>query len=179
MQLCLVVWRNKFFDTLKMKVTNAALALIEKERNGEQINTGLIRGIVDSFVELGLDTVDVNKTKLDVYEENFQKPFLKATEQYYKAESEKFVAENGIVEYLKKVEKRLAEEDSRVQRYLHPSTSGPLMAALDAQLITAHKDPMVEEFKKLLINHQVEGNLSPWHSCLALVAHGPPFVAFD
>ena len=143
------------------------------------------------IVELGLDPTDTNKTKLDIYEEHFEKPFLKATQQYYQAESEKFVAENGIVEYLKKassffhflsqfifffflfylfiyssfpigiqqVEKRIAEEETRIQRYLHQSTSQPLLAACDSHLIAAHKDPMNEEFKKLLAAHQVDGEL--------------------
>jgi len=111
------------------------------------------------IVELGLDKTDTYKTKLDIYEEHFERPLLKATQQYYQAESEKFIAENGIVEYMKRVEKRIAEEETRIQRYLHQSTSQPLLAACDSHLIAAHKDPMNEEFKKLLAAHQVDGEL--------------------
>lgn len=50
-----------------------------------------------------MDPTDTNKTKLDVYQESFEKTFLKVTQDYYRAESEKYIADNGIVEYLKKV----------------------------------------------------------------------------
>ncbi len=84
-------------------VMKAALNLVEKQRNGDTIDTGLIKKVADSFVSLGLDDLDSTKSTLDVYQEYFQKPFLVATEAYYKSESEKFISENPIPEYLKKV----------------------------------------------------------------------------
>jgi cullin 1 len=49
--------------------------------------------------------------------------FLAATEDYYKKESQSFLAENSISDYLKKVEARLEEEARRVDLYLHSSTN--------------------------------------------------------
>ncbi|KAJ7804257.1 Cullin family-domain-containing protein [Mycena olivaceomarginata] len=62
----------------------------------------------DSFVSLGLDAPNPNKECLDVYKEQFEAPFLAATEAYYAAEAEAFLNAGGtegsgnIPEYLKK-----------------------------------------------------------------------------
>ncbi len=37
------------FQALKSRLTNALLALIEKERNGEQIDTTLVGGVVSGY----------------------------------------------------------------------------------------------------------------------------------
>ena len=56
-----------------------------------------------SPVALGLDESDSTKSTLDVYKEHFEKPYLKATADYYSLESRQFLAENNVVEYMKKV----------------------------------------------------------------------------
>lgn len=54
-------------------------------------------------VSLGLDENDSSKSTLDVYRDFFEKPFLEATMNYYRMESKQFVADNSVVEYMKKV----------------------------------------------------------------------------
>ncbi|RJE16795.1 cullin 1, partial [Aspergillus sclerotialis] len=98
----------------------AVLNLIEKQRNGETIEQSQIKSVVDSFVSLGLDENDTTKSTLEVYQFYFEKPFIAATRTYYEKESRQFVAENSVVEYMKKAEARLEEETARIGLYLHP-----------------------------------------------------------
>lgn len=133
-----------------MKLTNAVLRLISQQRNGEIIDQGLIKKVVDSFVSLGLDSADPNKECLDVYRIQFENTFLAATENYYKAESEAFLAENSVSEYLKKAEERLREEEARVERYLHTKTGRDLVSKCEHVLISAHSELMWESFQTLL-----------------------------
>lgn len=39
-----------------------------------------------------------------MYKQYFEAPFLAKTESYYKMESERFIGENTVIDYMKKVE---------------------------------------------------------------------------
>jgi cullin 1 len=98
-----VRWKLDLFDHVQKHVMDGVLKLVEKQRNGETIETTMVKSIVDSFVSLGLDENDSTKSTLEVYRKFFEVPFLDATTAYYQIESKQFVAENSVVEYMKKV----------------------------------------------------------------------------
>lgn len=151
--MALVQWKEHLLMVIEQdhsKLTTATLRLIEQQRNGEAIDQGLVKKVVDSFVSLGLDTADMNKECLDVYKDQFEVPFIEATEKYYKKESETFLAENSVSDYLKKAEERLREEENRVERYLHASTRKELILKLDDILIRQHADALWDSFQNLL-----------------------------
>ncbi|TPX51845.1 hypothetical protein SeLEV6574_g00028 [Synchytrium endobioticum] len=169
--LSLVSWRDHFFMSLQGNVMNAVLKLIEKQRNGEQIDNGLVKSVADSFVSLGLDEADSSKSTLEVYKQYFETPFVDATEVYYKAESEKFINDNSITDYMKKAESRLLEEENRVPLYLNPSTSKPLIKRCEQVLIANHTNPIQDEFQNLLDQDKTD-DLSRIYNLLSRVENG-------
>jgi cullin 1 len=153
LQLALVQWRNNFFLHIQRKEPTLAgtiLCLIERQRNGETIDQGLVKKVVDSFVFLGIDESDLDKTSLDYYKEHFEIPFLVATEAYYKHESESFVAESSVSDYLKMVDERLKREKDRVEQFLHPTTRIPLITKCEHVLVHDHTALMWENFESFL-----------------------------
>lgn len=154
--LHLVQWRRVLFEQVSSKVMDAVLKLVEKQRNGETIEHGQIKQVVDSFVSLGLDEADPSKSTLDVYRFHFERPFLNATKEFYLAESKQFVAENSIVEYMKKAETRLDEEEERVRMYLHQDIAIPLKKTCNQALIADHSTLLRDEFQVLLDNDREE-----------------------
>lgn len=69
------------------------------------------------LVALGLDESDNSKTTLDVYRQYFEKPYLADTARYYTEESKRFLADNSVVEYMKKASTCTA--DSALSTYSH------------------------------------------------------------
>lgn len=113
-QLSVVTWKNTLFSELHPNITSAILKLIEQERNGEKIETKLISGVVNSYLELGINEPDDSAppnvgtgrrptAKLSVYRQHFEKRFLEDTRTYYIKESNEYIQANGVVPYLKKV----------------------------------------------------------------------------
>ncbi|KAG2155861.1 Cullin [Suillus bovinus] len=172
--LALVQWKSNFFlhvQSKHTKLAGAILRLIERQRNGETIDQGLVKKVVDSFVSLGLDESDINKASLDVYREHLETPFLDATEKYYEQESEAFLAESSVSDYLKKAEERLKEEEDRVDRYLNTDTRKQLVSKCEHVLIRQHSDLMWESFQSLL-DFDKDEDLQRMYALLSRIPEG-------
>ena len=153
------------------KLAGAILRLIELQRNGETIDQGLVKKVVDSFVSLGLDESDINKVSYEVYRDHLEAPFLDATDKYYRQESEKFLAENSVADYLKKAEERLREEEDRVERYMNTNTRKALIQKCEHVLIREHAQLMWDNFQQLL-DYDKDEDLQRMYALLARIPEG-------
>ena len=151
------MWRDHLFKHLRERLTSALLELIEKERNGEQIDTSLVKSVINCYVSLGLTKEKPQETSLVIYKNGFEEELLHQTEVYYTQESSQFIITNTVVDYTKKVEARLAEENRRVDQYLHHDTRPELISRCETVLIKRHQEALWQEIPQLLQDEKVEG----------------------
>ena len=142
------------------KTVAGLLLLIEKERNGDQVERGLLHSLLRMYHDLGL------------YPSEFEGRFVDATTRYYAAEAEARLAATDVPTYLRHVDGRLAAEEARVQHYLQPATRRPLRQAAVATLLAAHVDAILEKgFVALMDASRVDDLKRMYHLFSLVGAH--------
>jgi cullin 1 len=165
----LVKWGTNFLPHIqsdRSKFTRATLRLVERHRNGQEADQTLVKKVVDTLLSLGIDETDLQKTTLIEYQEHFETAFLRATEKHYDAEAENFLAENTLVDYVKKVEEWLRVEEERADRDLDASTKGPLMSTCKGVLIQRHRK-RIEEGVQSSADHEDSEDVQRMRALLA------------
>ncbi|KAK2182304.1 hypothetical protein NP493_360g02030 [Ridgeia piscesae] len=144
------VIRNHLRETL--------LEMVAKERRGEVVDRGSVKNACHMLMVLGLDS-------RSVYEEDFERPFLEQSADFYRVESQKFLAENSASVYIKKVEARINEEAERATHYLDKSTEEPMVKVLEEELISKHMKTIVEMENSGVV-HMLKNNKTSDLACM-------------
>ncbi|CAN6881573.1 hypothetical protein Bca4012_071593 [Brassica carinata] len=131
----LSLWRDNVVHSPKIhsRLLNTLLDLVHKERTGEVIDRGLVRNVTKMFMDLGES----------VYQDDFEKPFLDASSEFYKVESQEFIESCDCGDYLKKAEKRLTEEIDRVGHYLDAKSEDKITSVVEKEMIANHMQRLV------------------------------------
>ena len=182
--LAMVTWRDHLFKKLQTHLTTSVLNLIEKDRNHEMINSSLVSVTLESYAELGLSgTCRYCKCKLcnvtysqlgmpgAIYQDHFENQFLEDTKRYYVNESEAFLRENTVTDYLINVDTRLKEEKLRRENYLQETTENALFQTCHSILIERYKETIQNEFRNLLELDKTE-DIGRMYSLLLRVPNG-------
>lgn len=174
-QLALVIWRDVVFAEVGGRVTKAILRLIEKERLGATINTHLISGVLSCYVELGLEEDESSHRYagpgLSIYKNEFEEKFIAETRDFYARESSAFLSNNSVVDYMRKTEHRLIEEQKRVRSYLNKSTEIRLIQTCEDVLIKQQLNLFHQEFQAMLEEGKHE-NLSLIYHLVSRIPNG-------
>jgi len=137
-EMGLIIFRENVsgHPRVKSRLLTLMLDNIAAERRGEQVDRILLKHTVNTLVELGVQGKNI-------YRECFEDQFLDHTRKFYQDESVQYISQNTCSDYLKKAEKRIREEKSRVENYLHESTMEKIQELCDEEWILAHYKPLI------------------------------------
>ncbi|MCO5560862.1 hypothetical protein L7F22_014482 [Adiantum nelumboides] len=103
-------FRHLVYQKVKHNVVETVVLLIDRERDGEQVDQALLKGVLGIFVEMGMGCIEVYRNDFEVF-------MLKDTAHYYETKVSSDI----------EVEACLKQEKERVEHYLHPSSGPKLM----------------------------------------------------
>lgn len=148
--LCLMTWKEVMFDQNVATLVKEISDQITLQRDGHVIRQADITAAIKSFVALGIDPQDLKKLNLNVYIQNFEKPFLQYTRDYYTKFSQDYLSTHSVTDYIFEAQERIADEEKRISLYLDEHTKKLLSEALNSVLITQHSETLQNEFISLL-----------------------------
>lgn len=134
----LTCFREQVYDALKNKAKDAIIALIDREREGEQIDRALLKNVLDIFVEIGMG-------QMVCYEKDFEEHMLQDTGAYYSRKASNWILEDSCPEYMIKAEECLKKERDRVSHYLHSSSEPKLVEKVQHELLVVYATQLLEK----------------------------------
>lgn len=145
---------------VQTRVVEGLLMLIEKERQGDQVDRSLLKSLLRML------------TDLQIYDKAFEQKFLQATERLYAAEGQRLMQELEVPHYLAHVDKRLAEENERVLHYLDPATKYQLIHTVEKQLLREHVTQILAKGLDQLLSEFRLDDLALLYNLLSRVKNG-------
>lgn len=131
-------FKELVYEEVKSSVKDAVLALINKEREGEQINRALLKKVLGIFVEIGIG-------RMESYEEDFEAGMLNDTAAFYSRKAAAWIVEDSCPDYMLKAEECLKKEKERVGHYLHASSENRLLERVRHELLSQYESQLSEK----------------------------------
>ncbi|KAI8541639.1 hypothetical protein RHMOL_Rhmol08G0077600 [Rhododendron molle] len=147
-ELGLNLWRDNIIHSsnIRSRLHDTLLELVQRERTGEVIDRGLMRNVIKMLMDLGSS----------VYQEDFEKPFLEVSADFYRGESQQFIESCDCGDFLKKAERRLNEEIERVTHYLDAKSEAKITNVVETEMIKCHMQTLVHMDNSGLVNMIVD-----------------------
>jgi cullin 1 len=134
----MLCFRDLIYIELKKTVKDAVLQLVDKERDGEQVDRALVKNILGIFVEMGMGG-------MEAYEADFEAHLLTNTAAFYSRKASVWIEEDSCPDYLVKAEDCLKREKERVGHYLHASSEGKLLKEVEKEVLAAYETQLLEK----------------------------------
>ncbi|EFN65730.1 Cullin-2 [Camponotus floridanus] len=149
-ELGLDIWKKKMIIPLREKLVSLLLVCIDADRDSKLLAPiDVICGVIQSFVRVEEYKM---KGQLNLYQEAFEEPFLKASKEFYMAEALSLLQQLDVTRYMEKVTWRLNQEEARAHKFLHKSSVPKVRACCEEKMVDAQADWLHAEAEIMIKN---------------------------
>lgn len=149
-ELGLDIWKKKMIIPLREKLVSLLLVCIDADRDSKLLApVDVICGVIQSFVRVEEYKM---KGQLNLYQEAFEEPFLKASKEFYMAEALSLLQQLDVTRYMEKVTWRLNQEEARAHKFLHKSSIPKVRACCEEKMVEAQADWLHAEAEIMIKN---------------------------
>uniref|UniRef100_A0A7N2N506 Cullin-1 n=1 Tax=Quercus lobata TaxID=97700 RepID=A0A7N2N506_QUELO len=143
----LTCFRDLVYQEVKANARDAVINLIDKEREGEQIDRALLKNVIDIFVEIGMG-------QMELYEGDFEEQMLLDSGAYYSRKASNWIVDDSCPDYMLKASlctqyffiiECLKRERDRVSHYLHISSEQKLVEKVQHELLVVYSPQLLEK----------------------------------
>ena len=134
-EVAIMYFRDLVFRVERIKVKNAAIALIDQERELEQTDGTLLKDVVGIFVELDMD----------FYTNDFEVAMLEHTGAYYSRKAVSWTFEDSYTDHMLRIEECLRREKDRVARYLHRNSEQKVLHKVENELLSCYMTHFLDD----------------------------------
>ncbi|BFG43311.1 cullin 1-like protein A [Prunus yedoensis var. nudiflora] len=134
----LTCFRDLVYREVNANARVAVIGLIDKEREGEQIDRALLKNVIDIFVEIGMG-------HMEAYEGDFEAYMLGDSGEYYSRKASNWILEDSCPDYMLKAEECLKREKERVSHYLHSSSEQKLVEKVQHELLVVYATQLLDK----------------------------------
>ncbi|KAI8821123.1 Cullin [Fimicolochytrium jonesii] len=167
------IWKDKVYFGLQThfgnRLVSQLLDMIHRDRDGFEISLASAYYCISSLALLNHHTAK----PLQLYIEQFEKPYIEQTKIYYAQESSRFLTQMSIASYMVKANERLSEEDTRCKRLLDPTSNDKVVRQCDHEFIEVHQTELLAEVVPMLSAARIN-DAKLLHSLLSRVDGGIP-----
>jgi hypothetical protein len=150
-----LVWQTSVLLKLKNHNDNVLirnlLDLIRDYRDGKEVPMDEIKTTIYSFLQLN----EHSETPSRLYEEEFERPFVAATSDYYSSEAELKINTLPIQEYISYATERIRAEGELNTLLIPESSRTRIITSCDHEYITAHLNDLIKEFEKQILSENM------------------------
>ncbi len=162
------------FNPVKKRVTKAVLDEINKSREGEFIDDGLLKGAIEIFIETGK-----GKKKAMLYDEDFEAAYLEDVTNYFRKKAAEWLGFSTLGDYVRKAYECIKAEEDRISKYMHVKTKKKMKAIFNEEVLIRNAGTVLQKEKGLgylLRNNSLE-DLKKLYTLYAEIPDGMNFIA--
>jgi len=141
------LYNETVYNSFKDKLPEVIFDMIQREREGEDMDRVLMRDTIDSFVVMGKKLAHKEASedqKLEIYRDLFERQFIERTKIWYKQKTQQWKNES-TPEYLRVAERQIQLEDDRLISYVNTSTKEEFESMLQTVLLMDHQIELLDK----------------------------------